>query len=142
MTYTTPDAARLPRVQSFTVGIAREVGWGLTMDLSVHRQPVVAPGAAAGQLGDQLRPDSSTWHSATCCSSRSRRRRRRRRGSQTPFPAFANQLGANTVAASLKPYPQYTSITANSTRLMEGKSPYDSVQVKATQRLIQRPARS
>ena len=52
-----------------------------------------------------------------------------------PFPGFANQLGANTVAASLKPYPQYTSITANSTRLMEGEARYDSVQVKATQRV-------
>ena len=56
-------------------------------------------------------------------------------GFREPFPGFANQLGANTVAASLKPFPQYTTITANSTRLMEGKARYDSFQVKATQRL-------
>jgi hypothetical protein len=56
-------------------------------------------------------------------------------GFKEPFPGFATQLGANTVAASLKPFPQYTSVTANSTRLMEGKAQYDSFQIKATQRL-------
>ena len=29
-------------------------------------------------------------------------------GFTEPFPGFANQLGANTVAQALKPYPQYT----------------------------------
>ncbi len=134
VTYTTPDAARLPRVQSFTVGIAREVGWGLTMDLSYigSRSSHLALPAINSEinyvplqylaLGNLLfQPITSPAAAAA--------------GFQSPFPAFASQLGANTVAASLKPYPQYTTIRADSTRLMEGKSRYDSIQVKATQRL-------
>lgn len=134
VTYTTPDAARLPKVQSFTVGMARELGWGLTMDLSYigsRSSYVVLPAVNSEinyvplqylALGNLLfQPITSPAAAAA--------------GFQPPFPAFVNQLGANTVAASLKPYPQYTTIRADSTRLMEGKSRYDSIQVKATQRL-------
>jgi hypothetical protein len=134
VTYTTRDAARLPRIQSFTVGIAREVGWGLTVDLSYigSRSSHLALPAASSEINfvssQNLALGNMLFQPITSAAAQAA-------GFQSPFPAFANQLGANTVAASLKPYPQYTSITANSTRLMEGKGKYDSIQVKATQRL-------
>ena len=134
VTYTTPDAARLPLVQSWTVGVAREIGKGLTMDLLYVGSRSSHLGLSGNNtqinyvpieylsLGNLLfQPINSAAAQAA--------------GFREPFPGFANQLGANTVAASLKPFPQYTSITANSTRLMEGKARYDSFQVKATQRL-------
>jgi len=55
-------------------------------------------------------------------------------GYSEPFPGFANQLGANTVAQALKPYPQYTSITAANARLTEGEGRYHSVQMRGTKR--------
>jgi hypothetical protein len=134
VTYTTRDAARLPLVQSFTVGVAREIGKGLTMDLLYVGSRSSHLGLSGNNtqinyvpieylsLGNLLfQPINSAAAQAA--------------GFREPFPGFANQLGANTVAAALKPFPQYTSITANSTRLMEGKARYDSFQVKATQRL-------
>ena len=51
-----------------------------------------------------------------------------------PFPGFANQLGANTVAQSLKPYPQYTSVTAANARLTEGEGRYHSIQLRGNKR--------
>lgn len=132
--YTTRDAARLPLVKSFTVGVAREIGRGLTLDLSYI-------GSRSSHLA--LPPNNSELNfvpieylslgnllfqpinSAAAAAA----------GFHEPFPGFADQRGANTVAQSLKPYPQYTSITANSTRLMEGRARYDSVQLKANQRL-------
>ncbi len=134
VTYTTRDAARLPLVQSFQVGMARDIGRGLTMDVAYIGSRSSHLGLPANNsqinyvpieylsLGNLLfQPINSPPAQAA--------------GFTEPFPGFANQLGANTVAASLKPFPQYTSITAVSTRLMEGESRYDSFQVKATQRL-------
>jgi hypothetical protein len=134
VTYTTPDAARLPRVQSFTVGVARELTRGLTMDLSYigSRSKNLALPANNSELNyvplEYLALGNLLFQPITSAAAANA-------GFVQPFPGFANQLGANTVAASLKPYPQYTSITANSTRLMEGEARYDSLQVKATQRV-------
>jgi hypothetical protein len=55
-------------------------------------------------------------------------------GYSEPFAGFANQLGANTVAQALKPYPQYTSITAANARLTEGEARYHSIQTRGTKR--------
>ncbi len=51
-----------------------------------------------------------------------------------PFPGFNSQLGANTVAQTLKPFPQYTLIDTDSVLLPEGKAHYNSLQIKATKR--------
>lgn len=56
-------------------------------------------------------------------------------GYTQPFPGFANQLGANTVAQALKPYPQYTAINMSAVNLPEGFSKYNSLQVKGTKRI-------
>jgi hypothetical protein len=134
VTYTTRDAARLPLVQSWTAGVAREIGRGLTMDL-------LYVGSRSSHLGltgnntqinyvpiEYLALGNLLFQPINSAAAQAA-------GFKEPFPGFATQLGANTVAASLKPFPQYTNITANSTRLMEGKARYDSFQVKATQRL-------
>jgi hypothetical protein len=55
-------------------------------------------------------------------------------GFTQPFTGFANQLGANTVAQSLKPFPQYTAVNMDQALLPEGESKYNSLQIKATKR--------
>lgn len=56
-------------------------------------------------------------------------------GYTQPFPGFANQIGANTVAQALKPYPQYTSVSMSNVELPEGFARYHSLQIKATKRI-------
>jgi hypothetical protein len=58
-------------------------------------------------------------------------------GFHEPFPGFANQQGANTVAQALKPYPQYTYVLSDVALLPIGKASYHSLQVKATRRFSQ-----
>ena len=111
VTYTTRDAARLPRVQSFNVGVARELGDGPDAGSELHRQPIVAPGAAGQQLGTELRADRVPGARQPAVPADHLAAAAANAGFVEPFPGFANQLGANTVAQSLKPYPQYTSIT-------------------------------
>ena len=133
VTYTPSDASRLPLVQSFNLGVARDLGKGLSLDLSYigSRSSHLALPANNSDLnfvpiqylplGNLLfQPINSAAAAAA--------------GFRSPFPGFENQLGANTVAQSLKAYPQYTTIRADSTRLMEGRAEYDSVQIKANQR--------
>jgi hypothetical protein len=55
-------------------------------------------------------------------------------GFTEPFPGFSSQVGLNTVAQSLKQFPQYNSVAANTTRLMEGRAEYDSAVIKADKR--------
>jgi hypothetical protein len=132
--YTTPEAARLPRVQSFMAGVARDVGRGLTLDVSYigSRSSHLALPPNNSELNylpiEYLSLGNLLFQPITSNAAIAA-------GFAQPFPGFADQRGANTVAQSLKPFPQYTAITANSTRLMEGRSRYDSVQVKANQRL-------
>jgi hypothetical protein len=134
VTYTSEDASRLPLVKSFNVGIARDVGRGLTLDLSYigSRSSHLALPPAASELNfvpiEYLSLGNLLFQPINSAAAQAA-------GFREPFPGFANQLGANTVAQALKPYPQYTDITATSTRLMEGRAKYDSVQLKATQRV-------
>jgi hypothetical protein len=132
--YSPEDANRLPRVASFNVAVAREVMDGLTIDVSYigsRSSHLVLSGSSTQinyvpaeylGLGTLLfQPIGSAAAAAA--------------GFSEPFPGFANQRGANTVAQSLKPFPQYTSVTAANARLMEGRARYDSFQIKADKRL-------
>ncbi len=131
--YTTRDAARLPRVVSFNIGIAREIGQGLTLDLSYigSRSSHLGLSGNASELNYVpvqylslgnllLQPITSPAAVAA--------------GFTEPFPGFTSQVGLNTVAQSLKLFPQYNSIAANTTRLMEGRAEYDSAVIKADKR--------
>lgn len=51
-----------------------------------------------------------------------------------PYPAFNSQLGLNSVAQALKPYPQYNNVAVDGVLLPEGKARYNSLQIKATKR--------
>jgi len=55
-------------------------------------------------------------------------------GVTSPFPGFENQLGANTVAQALKPYPQYTGVTTNVIGDPAGQQKFNSLQIKANKR--------
>jgi hypothetical protein len=114
--------------------VAREIGKGLTIDLLYvgSRSSHLGLTGANTQLNfvpiEHLALGNLLFQPINSAAAQAA-------GFREPFPGFANQRGANTVAASLKPFPQYTSITAGSTRLMEGEARYDSFQIKATQRL-------
>jgi hypothetical protein len=54
-------------------------------------------------------------------------------GYKEPFPGFVNQTGANTVAASLRRFPQYTSASLGGAPT--GRSSMHSLQLKGEQRL-------
>jgi hypothetical protein len=131
--YTPEDANRLPRVASFNAAIARELVQGLTLDvsyigsrsahlpLSGNTSEINYVPAEYLSLGTLLlQPINSPAAVAA--------------GFTEPFSGFASQRGANTVAQSLKPFPQYTSVTAGNARLMEGRARYDSFQIKADKR--------
>ena len=134
--YIPRDGTRLPQIASWTLGIQRQVGPGTAIDISYigSHSTHLAIGQSLSQINavDQkyrslgsllLQPISSPQAVAA--------------GFTEPFPGFANQLGANTVAQSLKPYPQYTSVNRNSARLMDGVASMHSLQLKGTRRLSQ-----
>jgi hypothetical protein len=54
-------------------------------------------------------------------------------GFTSPFPGFANQLGANTVYQSLRPYSQYTAVTTGPNE-SSGSQKFNSLQIKGNKR--------
>lgn len=58
-------------------------------------------------------------------------------GFEEPFAGFADQQGANTVAQSLKPFPQYTFVQSDVALRPIGKASYHSLHIKATKRFSQ-----
>lgn len=131
--YDPPDGGRLPRVASWTIGLQRELSAGFSLDLSYigSRSSHLALPAANSQLNyvpiDYLSLGNLLLQPITSAAAQNG-------GYRQPFPGFANQLGANTVAQALKPYPQYTSITSTSARLTEGEARYHSVQLRGNKR--------
>ena len=55
-------------------------------------------------------------------------------GFKSPYPGFETQRGANTVYQSLRPYPQYTSVTTAVVTDPTGQQTFNSLQIKATKR--------
>lgn len=131
--YDPPDGGRLPVVQSWTVGVQRELGAGFSVDASYigSRSEHLGLPTANSQLNyvplQYLSLGNLLLQPITSAAAQAA-------GYAQPFPGFANQLGANTVAQALKPYPQYTSITAASARLTEGKARYHSMQLRGNKR--------
>ena len=128
------DTARLPQIASWTFGIQRQLGPRVAVDVSyigsrsthlAFRDSVNVVDAKNLSLGSLLlQPINSPDAIAA--------------GFTEPFPGFADQKGANTVAQALKPYPQYTSV--NTALGFSGAGPYgiakmDSLQIKANKRL-------
>jgi carboxypeptidase family protein len=133
VSYDAPSSGRLPQVASWMGSVQHDLGAGFTVEVNYtgSRSTHLALPPANSQvnyvplqylsLGNLLlQPITSAAAAAA--------------GFAEPFPGFANQLGANTVAQSLKPYPQYTSITSTGARLTEGEARYHSVQLRGNKR--------
>lgn len=131
ISYIPRDAARLPQIVNWSLVLQRELVPNFSLEVSYlgNRSTHLALGSSATQInyvpkdklslgGLLLAPLAAT-------------------GLPEPFPGFNNQQGANTVAQSLKPYPQYTSVTSDVVLLPQGKGSYHSLQVKATKRFSQ-----
>jgi hypothetical protein len=128
------NANRLPQIASWTFGVQRQLGPHTAIDVSyigshsTHLDISTAFNAVNAQnlsLGSLLlQPITSAAAVAA--------------GYKEPFSGFANQTGANTVAQSLKPYPQYT--TVNKAAGYSGLGPdgigkMNSLQIKVNRRL-------
>jgi hypothetical protein len=128
------NRGRLPQIASWTFGIQRQIGNGLALDVSyigsksTHLNIGTAMNVVDAKylsLGSLLVQNIASPAAVAA-------------GYKEPFPGFANQTGANTVAAALKPWPQYTSV--GTTIGFGGVGPdgigkMHSLQVKATKRL-------
>jgi len=128
------NRTRLPQIASWTFGIQREIGSGLALDVSyigsksTHLNIGTAMNVVDAKylsLGSLLVANINSPAAVAA-------------GYKEPFSGFANQTGANTVAAALKPWPQYTSV--GTTIGFGGVGPdgigrMHSLQLKATKRM-------
>jgi len=148
--YIPTSGDRLPQVITWTFGIQREVARDLSVEATyIGSRSTHLPftpsvnGATSGtnynpmplsdlQYGNLLlQPITSSAASAA--------------GFTSPFPAFASQQGANTVYQSLKPYPQFTAVTAGTYSFnggsalggvadTSGQAKFNSLQLKSNKR--------
>ena len=131
--YDPPSGGRLPQVASWMVGYQRELGSDFIVDLSYigSRSTHLGLPPPNSQLNyvplSQLALGNLLLQPITSAAAAAA-------GFTEPFPGFANQLGANTVAQALKPYPQYTNITSANARLTEGEGRYHSIQLRGNKR--------
>jgi len=129
ITYVPRNRTRLPQIVSWTAGIQRQLGPATVVDIayigsrSTHlnittqMNAVDAKNLSLGSL--LLQPITSASAIAA--------------GFKEPFPGFASQRGANTVAQALKPYPQYTQV--NWVSSPDGVGSMHSLQLRANRRL-------
>lgn len=131
--YDPPNGGRLPQVSSWTMGIQRELGAGFSVDVSyigsISKHMALPPNNSQINFvpEEYLALGNLLLQPITSAAAQNA-------GFVEPFPGFADQRGANTVAQSLKPYPQYTSVTSTSSRLTEGEARYHSMQIRANKR--------
>jgi hypothetical protein len=131
--YDPPKSGRLPQVTSWMVGFQRELLSDLIVDVSYlgSRSTHLGLPAANSQLNyvpqEYLALGNVLLQPITSAAAAAA-------GFVEPFPGFAGQLGANTAAQALKPYPQYTSVTSANARLTEGDARYHSIQLRGNKR--------
>jgi hypothetical protein len=136
ISYIPRDAARLPQTVNWSLVIQRELLPNLSLEVSYlgSRSTHLTVGSGVSQFNyvpaDRLglgflllAPINSPAAAAA--------------GVSEPFPGFANQQGANTVAQALKPYPQYTFVQSDVALRPVGKASYHSLQIKTTKRFSQ-----
>jgi hypothetical protein len=136
ISYIPRDATRLPQIVNWNLVIQRELLPNFSLELSYQgsRSTHLTVGSGAAQFNyvptDKLslgflllQPINSPLAQAA--------------GFKEPFTGFANQQGANTVAQSLKRYPQYTFVQSDVALLPIGKGSYHSFQIKANKRFSQ-----
>ncbi len=134
-----PEAGRPGRIFQFSAGLQREINRNLMVEASyVGNRGVWLLSNGLNDINantpERLASfglDINNAADRALLTSRLNAPLAAQRGFNTPpFPGFP--LSA-TVAQSLRPYPQFQTISANGSHL--GKSWYDSLQVKATQRV-------
>ena len=136
ISYIPRDAARLPQIVNWSLVIQRELVPNLALEVSYlgSRSTHLATGGIPTNINyvpeDQLslgflllQPIDSPLAQAA--------------GFEEPFPGFADQQGANTVAQALKPYPQYTYVLSDVALKPMGKASYHALQTKVTKRFSQ-----
>lgn len=127
--YTSPDATRLPQTINYTLSIQRQ----LARDTSLE---VVYLGSRSTHLGFLANYDylniSNLQYGATLLQPITSPAAVAA-GFVSPYPGFVNQLGANTVYQSLRPYPQYTAVTTSPNET-SGSQKFNSLQIKGNKR--------
>src|SRR5690606_11260704 len=109
--YIPTNGSRLPQIASWTFAVQREVAPNLALDVSY-----IGSRSTHLFLGSGTRTAAHSHINVTDIQYLSlgnllfqpiNSQAAMDAGFTEPFPSFANQKGANTVAQSLKPYPQY-----------------------------------
>jgi hypothetical protein len=131
ISYIPRNGDRLPQTLNWVLDIEREVAPSLALDVEYigsHATHLGLSGSAAQKnYVDQSNLSQGFGLLAPCAVVPT---------CNMPYSGFASQFGAGaTVAQALKPYPQYTFVGADAVLLPEGKSHYDSLQVKLTKRM-------
>ncbi|MEO5926237.1 MAG: TonB-dependent receptor [Bryobacteraceae bacterium] len=130
--------ARPPRVNQWTIGIQREINRSLVIEAAyvgnrtawLNGPSMTSPNAISFQRLAAAGIDLSSAADRTLLTTRNDSAAVAARGFRLPYDSFA---GSNTLAQALRPFAQFSSgLSARNASL--GKSWYDSLQVKATQR--------
>jgi hypothetical protein len=129
ISYVPRNRNRLPQIASWTIGLQKQLGSATTFDVAY-----LGSSSTHINIGTQINAvdpsrlalGSLLVQSITSAAARSA-------GFTEPFPGFASQRGANTVAQSLKPYPQYTQV--NWINSPDGVGNMHSLQIRANRRL-------
>uniref|UniRef100_Q026L2 TonB-dependent transporter Oar-like beta-barrel domain-containing protein n=1 Tax=Solibacter usitatus (strain Ellin6076) TaxID=234267 RepID=Q026L2_SOLUE len=130
ISYLSPNATRLPQDVNWTFSIQRELARNLSLEAVYlgRRSTHLAFAANYDYLPiDNLKYGSLLLQPINSAAASTG-------GFTSPYPQFVNQLGANTVYQSLRPYPQYTSVLASPGE-GSGQQKFNSLQLKATKRL-------
>ncbi|MGA2572039.1 MAG: TonB-dependent receptor [Terracidiphilus sp.] len=129
--YIPRNGDRLPQTVNWVLDIEREVAHNLALDvmyIGSHSTHLGLSGSASLRNYVPKSDLSMSFGLLAPCTSTA--------CAQYPYAGFASQLGSSaTVAQALRPYPQYLLVNTDAVLLPEGKSHYDSMQIKLTKRM-------
>jgi hypothetical protein len=129
ISYVPANGTRLPQTVNYTFSIQRE----LARDTSVEIVYLGSRSTHLGYLANYNYLDISNLKYGSTLLSAINSPTAIAAGFTSPFPSFVNQLGANTVFQSLKPYPQYTAVTTGPNE-SSGSQKFNSLQIKGNKR--------
>ena len=136
------DAARPPQTINYTVSIQRQILPNFSIEAvylgsrSTHQSFATAEFGTTYYANYNYLPISNLKYGSlllqpiTSASAQAA-------GFTAPFSGFANQVGANTVYQSLRPYPQYSSVLSNVMPDPVGQQKFNTLQIKANKRFSQ-----
>ena len=130
ISYIPPDVSRMPQTVNATVSVQRQLSGNMSLE-------VVYLGMRTTHLGfnqnynylplNDLQYGSLLLQPINSASAVAA-------GFTSPYPAFVNQTGANTVYQALRPYPQYTAVLSNAITNPDGEQKFNSLQSKFNKR--------